>query len=101
MAYKLMKLRKDGTLGSLFLNAKQAYPVGEWMQAENHKKKGFAERPGWHCTLIPSAPHLSTTGRVWVKVEVDDYATFDRPESQGGKWILANRIKIIEIMENN
>lgn len=101
IAYKLMKLRKNGTLGSLFINAKQIYPIGEWMQAENHPTKGFAERCGWHCTFEPIAPHLSMKGRVWVKIEVDDYTTYDRPANQGGKWILANKMKIIEIIEVN
>ncbi len=93
-AYKLMKLRKNGTLGSLFIHATAILPIGEWMDAAFYPTKGFAPRYGWHCTFTPYAPHLSTKGRVWVEVEVGDYKTYDRPESQGGAWILADRMKI-------
>ena len=57
-AYKLMKMRKDGSLGSLFINAKEKYEINKWMDAEFIPTKGFAERYGWHCTLKPTAPHL-------------------------------------------
>ena len=48
-----------------------------------------------------NAPHLKmrlSNGeqRVWVKVEVEDWGTYNRPESQGGTWILAQRMKVIE-----
>jgi len=58
-AYKLFKLRADGTLGPLFINASQRLPEGVWLKSEDHPTKGFAHRPGWHCTLKPEAPHLS------------------------------------------
>ena len=35
---------------------------------------------------------------VWVKCEVEDYETYARPESQGGTWVLAKKMKVIEIM---
>lgn len=105
IAYKLFKQRKDGSLGPLFINAKQRIPVGEWMEAEDHPTKGFAHRPGWHCTLKPEAPHLSLQPkhgprRVWCKVEVELVHTYGRPESQGGTWCLAEMMKVIEIMES-
>lgn len=100
VAYKLMKLRKNGTLGSLFINRKEVYPIGEWLQAENYPTKGFAERFGWHCTFKPIAPHLSTKGRVWVEVEVENFKEYNRPESQGGTWILADKMKINKIIYN-
>lgn len=96
-AYKLMRLRKNGTLGSLFINARFVYPIGEWLTAECFPTKGFAVRQGWHCTFEKNAPHLSTKGRAWVEVEVENFTTYNRPESQGGKWILAERMKIIRI----
>jgi len=40
IAYKLMRLRKDGTLGSLFINKKKVYPIGEWLEAEFIPTKG-------------------------------------------------------------
>lgn len=94
-AYKLIRLRKDGTLGPLFINRKQVIPIGEWLEAENHPTVGFAHRKGWHCTLKPVAPHLSTKGRVWCEVSIKEIVKYQRPESQGGTWVLAQRMKVI------
>lgn len=95
LAYKLLRVRKDGTLGPLFINARQRIPVGQWLTAEAHRTKGFAYRPGWHCTLKPEAPHLSTRGRAWFAVLVEDCQTYARPQAQGGQWVLANRMKVL------
>ena len=65
------------------------------MEAELHERKGFAVRKGWHCTLEKNAPHLSEKNRIWVEVEVEDYELYDRPESQGGTWVLAQKMKIV------
>ena len=70
------------------------------MQAECYPTKGFAIRKGWHCCFVPLAPHLSIKlangeQRVWVECEVEDYATYNRPESQGGTWILAQKMKVV------
>lgn len=101
-AFKLLKLRKDGTLGPLFINARQRIPLGEWLPAEDHPTKGYAHRPGWHCTTKPEAPHLSTRGRVWCRVEVTGLVTeFTRPESQGGTWILSPWLKVTEILSHD
>jgi hypothetical protein len=97
-AYKLMRLRKNGSLGPLFINRTLVVPLGEWLIAEDHPTKGFAHRPGWHCTFQPVAPHLSLKGRVWVECDVEDYETYNRPESQGGTWVLAKRIKVNNIL---
>lgn len=94
IAYKLMRKMKDG-YSPLFINKKQRIQPGTWLTAEQHKTKGFAYRPGFHCCYTPSAPHLSERNRVWVKVEVEDCTVYDRPASQGGKWVLASRMKII------
>jgi len=106
IAYKLMKQRKNGTLGSLFINAKEVYSFNVWMNAEFIPTNGFAERFGWHCCFTPIAPHLKeflSSGeiRVWVEVEVDGIKTYDRPESQGGSWILADKMKINRIVDKN
>ena len=95
-AYKLIRKMKDGKLSPLFINKKSRIPVGEWLDAEEHPTKGFAFRKGWHCTLEPVAPHLSDKGRVWVEVEVENVELYNRPESQGGTWVLAQRMKIIK-----
>ncbi len=95
-AYKLIRKMKDGSLSPLFINKKSRIPVGVWMDAELNPTKGFAVRKGWHCTLTPEAPHLSKKNRVWVEVEVDDFEYFKRPESQGGTWLLAQRMQIVK-----
>ena len=101
IAYKLIRKLKDGTLSPLFINKKSRIPVGEWLEAEYHPTNGFAGRMGWHCTLKPEAPHLEVGGigvgknRVWVEVEIDNYEYYNRPESQGGTWVLAQKMKVI------
>lgn len=94
-AYKLVRKLKDGSLAPLFINKTLRFPIGEWLRAEDHKTKGYAHRMGWHCTLKPEAPHLSTEGRVWVEVEIDDYSIYKRPIHQGGEWALAMWMKIV------
>jgi len=93
-AYKLVRKMKDGSIAPLFINRKFRMS-NEWMTAENHPTKGFAVRKGWHCTLTPVAPHLSKKDRVWVEVEVKDYKKYNRPESQGGTWVLSQQMKVI------
>ena len=98
-AYKLMRLRKNGTLGSLFIDRRAIRPIGEWLTAEDHETSGYAYRPGWHCLFKPVAPHLTKDGRAWCEVEVEQYETFKRSEEQGGWWILAQRMKINKVKE--
>jgi hypothetical protein len=98
-AYKLIRKLKDGTLSPLFINKKSRIPFDVWLEAEAHPTKGFAFRKGWHCTLKPEAPHLSNKDRVWVEVEVEDFEYFTRPESQGGTWVLAQKMKVIREFE--
>ena len=104
-AYKLLRKKKDGLLYPLFIDKKNSTPLNIWMQAECFPTKGFAVRQGWHCCFKPLAPHLKMklkTGeeRVWVECEVEDWASYDRPESQGGSWILAQRMKLIRELTN-
>lgn len=94
-AWKLFSQKKNGEIGPLFINRKQRIPENVWLPAEAHLTKGFAFRPGWHVTLEPIAPHLSEKGRVWRQVEVEDFETYQRPESQGGTWVLAKRMKLL------
>lgn len=98
-AYKLMRIKKDGLLYPLFIDKTTPTPIGVWLDAECHPTKGFAVRQGWHCCFTKHAPHLksqlaSGEQRVWVECEVEDYATYARPESQGGSWILAQRMMV-------
>ena len=97
--YKLFRRRKDGTLGPLFIHARLRVPLNTWLPAEDHKTNGFAHRPGWHACLEPVAPHLKMKDdRIWCKVEMRAVTMYDRPESQGGKWVLAKWLKVTEIL---
>lgn len=103
IGYKLLRRRKrDGTLGLLFINKKMVIPVGEWLQAESHPTRGFAVRPGFHVLARQHAPHLMrkdgtlSPDQVRMKVEIEGFQEFHRPESQGGKWYLAERMRVME-----
>ena len=98
VAYKLVRRRRDGTLGPLFINKQQVVPIGRWLQAESHPTPGFKVRPGWHCTSKPVAPHLSMKGRVWCKVEITHFTEFERPKAQGGLWYIAGRMRVLEVL---
>jgi len=98
IAYKLVRQLKNGEISPLFINKKLRLPIGEWLPAEEHPTKGFTFRPFWHCTSKMEADHLSKKNRVWVEVEIRDFTEQVRPEKQGGKWFLANYMKIIKII---
>jgi hypothetical protein len=100
-AYKLLKKRKDGTLGPLFINCSQRIPIGEMLQAEAHRRKGYKFRPGWHCMCKPEAPHLTNKGRVWCEVEILEFEEEHRPESQGGLWYLAQKMRVTRELQKN
>lgn len=98
-AYKLLKLRKNGTLGPLFINAKQVIPLGVELPAEEHHKKGFKFRPGWHACQKPTAPHLGKKGRVWAEVRLGGAVrVHTRPESQGGVWYTAGSMEVLRLL---
>ncbi len=99
-AYKLLRKRKNGTLGPLFINRKQIIPINKWLPAEEHRTKGYKFRPGWHTVDQPTAPHLSMNGRAWYEVEIENFYKLSRPKSQGGTWFIARKIKIIERVVN-
>lgn len=71
------------------------------MDAENHPTKGFQVRPGWHALAKPEAPHLSIKGRQWFIVEIDKFTKHERPESQGGIWFLADRMKVVAALDKS
>jgi len=102
-AYKLFRLLRDGSITPLFINKTQRLEEGVWYEAEFHPTKGFSSKRGggWHCTYDPIAPHLSISlksgeRRIWCLCEVEDIKEYDRPIVQGGKWILAGRMKVIK-----
>lgn len=96
--FKLLRVRKDGTLGPLFINARQRIPVQTWVKAEAHRTPGFAFRPGWHACSRPYAPHLSKRGRVWCRVALRGVKEHQRPASQGGLWYTAKWMVIEEVI---
>lgn len=99
IAYKLFRVRKDGTIGALFINRVATIEIGRWYEAENIPTNGFAVRPGWHCLALPRAPHLKeepkNETRAWFEVEITDFKSFIRPENQGGEWYLAQNMKVV------
>jgi len=98
LAYKLFTLRKDGTIGPLFINRRQRIPLDTWIEAgTEHPHKGFTYRPGWHVLFRKYAPHLSVKGRVWGQVEVYGTTLHERPEAQGGLWGLARRMRVLRL----
>lgn len=96
IGYKLFRKRPDGSYGPLFINKKLRLTTGVTYQAESHPTKGYAYRPWWHICSRPEAPHLSTRGRVWCKVEFDLHEVMHRPANQGGTWFLGKSINILE-----
>lgn len=93
-AYKLVRLHKDSSISSLFIDNRKRLVVGEWLKAGNHPTKGYAVRPGWHSLPERNAPHLTMKDRIWIEIDIEDYTTFNRPISQGGKWYLSERMRI-------
>ncbi len=99
IGYKLFRIRKDGSLGPLFINRRLRIPLQKWMKAEDHPTRGYARRPGWHATLHPVAPHLKQKDdRIWAKVELQGVEFFERPKNQGGTWVLAKRLRVVGIL---
>lgn len=98
IAYKLVRLRENGTLGPLFIDKSRVLSIGKWLNAEEKPTKGFAFWPGWHCCANPIAPHLSMNGRVWCKIQIKNFDKHLRPERQGGLWFTAKQMKIVEIL---
>lgn len=94
-AYKLFRVRADGTLGPLFLDATLRIKVGDRLRAKNMHKKGFKFRPGFHAVAKPYAPHLSKRGRRWHRVKLYDWRREKRPKNHGGIWLVAKEITVL------
>jgi hypothetical protein len=98
--YKLLRRRKDGSLGSLFINKGQRLPVGKWLEAELYPTKGYAFRQGWHALTKMEAPHLKIgPGRVWMRVRLKGVRRHVRPVCQGGEWLVARHMYIEGLAE--
>ena len=101
IAYKLFRERKDGSIGSPFINKKQRLELNTPYLAKAYNKSGFKFRPGWHCCQNPIAPHIKTNPksgekRVWYKVAITDVTVIERSEKYGGNWLLAQNLTILE-----
>jgi len=100
--YKLFRI-KYGKLYPLFINRKEETKIGEWLKAECYPTKGFAIRNGFHCCYKPVAPHLKeelANGevRLWCECDAEECTEYNRPESQGGTWVLAQLLKVNRIL---
>lgn len=105
-AYKLMRQLKDGKVYPLFINKTEPIEFGVWLEAHCYPTEGFKVRTGWHACWKPCAPHLKQNlsngeKRVWVECLVKTWETYERPESQGGQWVLAKWIKPLRIIDNS
>lgn len=92
--YKLFEMDTSRNLYPLFIDKKTVYPIGVWIQAENHPTKGFAKRPGLHCGEICSAPWLMSFDgtyksqrskhwkRVWCEVKCNTTIDYTSTVSQ-------------------
>ena len=101
-----MRKRADGSIGPLFVDRKLRIQSGIWIEARmDIVPKGLATRPGWHVCRSPGVPHLKDNPakevREWWVVDIEHYEEINRPESQGGIWYLAKRIKFIEKVTND
>ena len=104
-AYKLFRLRKDGTLGPLFVGRGLVVRVGDVHTARDDlPHPGLAHRPGFHCCSKKRAPHIKMRlgngeRRVWCKVDIGDWREHMRPESQGGLWYTAKSVRVLYIVK--
>ena len=118
IVYKKVRILKDGKAYPLFIDKKKPFEFGSWMRAEYHPTKGFAPRSlgkdedgneigGWHCCFRPDAPHIadqlkSGEIRVWMVCEAKGKSQkYDRPESQGGAWLLVEYLKPLRILSDS
>ena len=100
IGYKLFTIRKDGTLGSLFINRKQRLELNKIYTSKSHPTKGFFVRPGWHICQKPNAPHLSMKNRQWYVVKFyGNIKKYQKPESQGGLWFTSKYMKILHPLD--
>ena len=95
-AYKLLRVRRDGSLGPLFIGRHIVIPIGKWLKAKSIPTKGFALRIGWHACSAPYAPHLSKKNRIWCKVSLKGIRKYYRPKTQGGLWYVAKWMRVEE-----
>ena len=95
IAYKVLRRRKSGTLGSLYINKGAVLPVGEWLDAELHVTKGYQPQIGWtaYCNAVPP---ISMKGRELWEVDLGGNAKTEW-SSYTASWmfVVSPRMKIL------
>lgn len=105
IAYKIMRMNRDHSFGSLYVLRDIKYHIGVNYHAQDGQPKNLAHRPGFHATTEPFAPHITLTpasgeNRLWVEVLLGGkIEEFKRPSNQGGKWLIAEQMKPLKIYE--
>ena len=100
-AYKVLRIRQDGTLGSCFINRKARLPMGVVLEAEDHPTSGFGHKPGWHTCSTMSAPVMTHNAKAklenrhWFEVDIEDVIENPRPPQQGGMCYRSQRMTIV------
>jgi hypothetical protein len=104
-AWKLFRLRKDGTLGPLFVDRELVIrPETVYTARQDIRPKTLAYRPGFHCIKHRWAPHIKMRlhngeRRVWCRVVIADYYRDKRPLTQGGMWYVAQNLMITKVYD--
>jgi hypothetical protein len=97
-AYKLFRVRKDGSLGSLYINRRARYTPGYWYHFEEVPTKGFGWRPGFHALPQPEASWINEKEeRVWYHVELKRVTVH---LTHKGEWYTAEEMKVLKPVEN-
>ena len=97
-AYKLLRVRADGTLGSLNTDIGRKLPIGEWLRAGNHARPGRTPHPGWHALTEPASKHFRDfPGRKWYRVELQNVTPYPRPDEM---WLVAECMRILAPVES-
>lgn len=106
IAYKMMRLKGDGKLYPLFVNANTAYPIGVWVDATEGERKSNGKvksrigdlhfRPGFHLSdKVPYEKHIGikdSDGKiiaihpdmVWCEVEYSDVINYQAEADKNG-----------------
>ena len=71
-AYKLLRVKKDGKLYPLYVDADTPTPMGVWLEAKcgeltsdgkvKSKLGSLCFRPGYHLSNLPYASHIGRKG---------------------------------------
>lgn len=99
-AYKLFRVRADGSIGSLLIDTGKRLETGVWYRAEDHRPRwGKTSNPGWHAVMEPNAPHLARKdGRAWYRVDLRGVHPVRKRD--GSIWLRSAEMRIVERVDN-